>query len=156
MLAVAPSTLSRQPSIAYIPAGGRDHRIPAAEVLRLSEHFRRRSTDEVAFDLVAYCRAHAPAMELAVTAEIDTAVAARYSAMPSPSIERFLRDARRLLPDGLFSQVAHAVLADEATAPVSGSPRGRVRAPVTPRKPAAPSRSARRKTSSKPRVRQPA
>lgn len=156
MLSVAPSTLSRQRSIEYIPAGGRDHRIPVTEVLRLTQHFRRRSIDEVAFELLAYCRTHVPAMERAVTTEIDASVAAVYAATPAPSIERFLRDARRLLPDGLFGQVAQAVLADEAPGRVSGSPRGRRPAPVTSPRAAAPGRSARPKTASTPRARQPA
>jgi hypothetical protein len=112
MVGVKPPTLSRLPDLKYIPAGGRDHRIPAAEVLRLAEHFGRRSIDEVGFDLVAYCHAQAPEMEEAVTAEVDNTVAAFYRAAPAPSIEAFLRDARRFLPSELFSEVAQTVLAE--------------------------------------------
>jgi hypothetical protein len=117
MVGVKPATLSRLRDLDYIKAGGRDHRIPAAEVIRLAQHFQRRSVDEVAFDLVAYCKAHAPDLEGAVAAEVDEAVAAIYQAAPKPSVEAFLRDARRHLPSDLFRQVAEAVFGEEAKGP---------------------------------------
>jgi len=134
MVGVSPPTLSRLSDLVYIRAGGRDHRIPAAEVLRLARHFQRRPIDEVAFDLVAYCEAHAPEVAEAVAAEVDAAVATFYQAASKPSIAAFLRDARRFLPSELFSQVAKAVSTDveapktlTALAPtkskVSGRPR---------------------------------
>jgi hypothetical protein len=112
MVGVAPPTLSRLSDLVYIRAGGRDHRIPAAEVLRLARHFQRRSIDEVAFDLVAYCEAHAPNLTEAVAAEVDEAVATFYQTASKPSMEAFLRDARRFLPSGLFIQVAKSVSTD--------------------------------------------
>lgn len=127
----------------YIKAGGRDHRIPAAEVIRLAQ--RRRSIDEVAFDLVAYCQAHAPAVEGAVAAEVDEAVAAIYQSAPKPSIEAFLRDARRYLPSGLFSQVAKAVFGEEAKQPAKAVTSRKAATPkVNHRKLAAPGSTAPR------------
>ncbi len=121
MVGVRPATLSRLPDLEYIKAGGRDHRIPPAEVIRLAQHFRRRSIDEVAFDLVEYCQAHAPAAEGAVAMDVDEAVTAIYRAAPKPSIEAFLRDARRYLPSSLFSQVAKAVFGDAAKEPTKAA-----------------------------------
>jgi hypothetical protein len=115
MVGVRPATLSRLPDLEYIKAGGRDHRIPAVEVIRLAQHYRRRSIDEVAFDLVAYTQAHAPAVEAAVATEVDEAVAAMYRGTPNPSTEAFLRDARRYLPNRLFRQVAEAIFSEETT-----------------------------------------
>lgn len=153
ILAVAPSTLSRQRDLAYVPAGGRDHRIPAAEVIRLAQHFRRRSLDEVAYELVDYCETHAPAMSAAVDAEVDGAVAAAYASAPAPSVEGFLREARRLLPDHLFSQVAKAALATEG---VRQRPEPGLAAAASGvnRKAAARGKPARRRTASTPRARE--
>lgn len=115
MVGVAAPTLSRLPDLRYIQAGGRDHRVPSDEVLRLTQHFRRRSLEEVAFQLIAYCKEHAPGAESAVTAEVDAHLSRSYQATPEASLEEFLRDARRLLPASLFNQVARAALADDIT-----------------------------------------
>jgi hypothetical protein len=152
MLAVEPSVLSRQRDLEYIRAG-REHRVPAGEVLRLAQYFRRRSLEEVAFELVAYCQAHAPAMEGAITAEVDKAVVRLYKASPAPSAARFLRDARQLLPTALFSQVANAVLADDITA-TKGRRSPEPTRPSVTRRAAASGRSNR--TASKGKARQPA
>jgi hypothetical protein len=133
MVGVAPPTLSRLPDLVYISAGGRDHRIPATEVLRLARHFRRRSVDDVAFDLVAYCEAHAPDLAAAVAAEVDAAVSTFYQAASKPSIEAFLRDARRFLPSGLFSQVAKAVFSG-AEEPEAVAGRGATKPTVSRRR----------------------
>jgi hypothetical protein len=153
MVGVTPPTLSRLSDLVYIRAGGRDHRIPAAEVLRLAHHFRRRSIDEVAFDLVAYCEAHAPDLAEAVAAEVDAAVATFYQAASKPSIAGFLRDARRFLPSGLFSQVAKAVSAD-VEAPRTATPRAAIRPTVT-RRPGAAARGSKGLKPSKRKVREP-
>jgi hypothetical protein len=84
MVGMAPPTLSRLPELVYIHAGGRDHRIPAGEVLRLTRYFRRRSIEDVAFDLVAYCDVHAPEVAETVAAEVDAAVATFYQAAGPP------------------------------------------------------------------------
>jgi hypothetical protein len=149
MLGVKPPVLSRRPKLDFIRAG-REHRIPAAEVLRLTQYFRRRSVDEVAFDLVVYCQAHAPQAEEIVAAEVDETVAAIYRAVPEPSVEQFLRDARRFLPSGLFGQVARAVMADEiapARTLVNGAPKTK----VSRRKAAAPGTSVRNASKRRPR-----
>ena len=118
MLGVSTATLSRRSDLAYIEAGDRDHRVPAAEVVRLAGHYKRRAVDEVAYDLVAYARRHARAYEQLVGDEVDHAVEGLYRAAGAPSTEAFLRDARRLLPGRLYQQVLAAV----GTRP---SPRGR-------------------------------
>lgn len=155
MLGVAAPTLSRLPDLKYIRAGGRDHRIPAGEVLRLTQHFRRRSLEEVAFQLIDYSKTHTLGMESAVTAEVDEYLSQSYRATPEGSLEQFLRDARKLLSPGLFSQVARAALAEDIretrhrAATASSKPtvsRGR--------KPAASNKSSR--NVSKKRVKQPA
>jgi hypothetical protein len=153
MVGVAPPTLSRLPDLVYIRAGGRDHRIPATEVLRLTRHFRRRSIDEVAFDLVAYSEAHAPELAEAVAAEVDAAVATLYRAAEKPSIEAFLRDARRFLPSGLFSQVAKAISAD-VEAPRTAAPRAATR-PTVSRRPRAAARGSKGRKPSKRKAREP-
>ncbi len=153
IVGVAPPTLSRLPDLVYIRAGGRDHRIPATEVLRLARHFRRRSIDEVAFDLVAYCEAHAPELAEAVAAEVDATVATLYQAASKPSIEMFLRDARRFLPNGLFSQVAKAVSTD-VEAPRTAAPRAATK-PMVSRHPRAAARGSEALKPSKRKVREP-
>jgi hypothetical protein len=154
MLGVAAPTLSRLPDLRYIRAGGRDHRIPAGEVLRLTQHFRRRSLEEVAFQLIDYSKTHALGMESAVTAEVDEYLSQSYRATPEASLEQFLRDARKLLPASLFNQVARAALADDIN-----ETKRRAAASTKPkvsrgRKPVASSKSSRNVT--KKRVRQPA
>lgn len=155
MLGVAAPTLSRLPDLKYIRAGGRDHRIPAGEVLRLTQHFRRRSLEEVAFQLIDYSKAHALGMESAVTAEVDEYLSQSYRATPEGSLEQFLRDARRLLPPGLFSQVATAALAEDIRETKHRSPTASPKPKVSRgRKPAALNKSSR--DAPKKRVRQPA
>ena len=153
MVGVSPPTLSRLSDLVYIRAGGRDHRIPAAEVLRLTRHFQRRSIDEVAFDLVAFCEAHAPEVAEAVAAEVDAAVATFYQAASKPSIETFLRDARRFLPSGLFSQVAKAVSTD-VDAPKTVTRRGPTKSTVS-RRPRVAARGSKALKPSKRKVREP-
>jgi hypothetical protein len=153
MVGVKPSVLSRRPDLAFI-AAGREHRTPAVEVLRLTQYFRRRSVEEVAFQLVAYCQTHAPQAADAVSTEVDEAVAAIYQAVPDPSVERFLREARRLLPSGLFGEVARAVLADERPAAAAVTSHKPPQPEIRRRKAAAPGTTAR--TASKRPARQPA
>ena len=153
MVGVAPPTLSRLPDLVYIRAGGRDHRIPAAEVLRLTRHFRRRSIDEVAFDLVAYSETHAPDLAEAVAAEVDEAVATVYQAASKPSIDAFLRDARRFLPSGLFSQVAKAVFTG-AEEPKAVAGRSATKPTVT-RRPRVVARGSKAPKPSKRKAREP-
>jgi hypothetical protein len=153
MVGVTAPTLSRLPDLHYIQAGGRDHRVPANEVLRLTQHFRRRSLEEVAFQLIAYCKEHAPAAESAVTAQVDEELSRSYQESPEPSLEDFLRDARKLLPPSLFNQVARAALADDIkeTRRRAGTASPK---PKVSRKAVASNKSSR--NVSKKRVRQPA
>jgi hypothetical protein len=153
MIGVTPPTLSRLPDLRFLTAGGRDHRVPAAEVLRLTRHFGRRSLDEVAFQLVDYCQEHAPRDVDAVAAEVDETTSALYRAARPPSIDTFLREAERLLPKSLLEQVIRA--ARQHTPEESGARSARhTAARVSPK--SASAASSKRRTSSKRKVRQPA
>lgn len=152
MLSVAPSTLSRMPDVAIIAAGARDRRLPAAEVVRLAQHFLRRPIDDIAYDLIEYAREHASRYESAITAEVDEAVAAFYERTPAPSLADFLRDAKRYLPEDVFHAVADAVA---ATTPRQAVVSTRTRRKATGRRAAtAPSRGQR--SSPKPKELEPA
>jgi hypothetical protein len=153
MIGVTPPTLSRLPDLRFLAAGGRDHRVPAAEILRLTRHFGRRSLDEVAFQLVDYCKAHAPRDMAAVEAEVDETTSALYRAATPPSIDTFLRDAQRLLPKPLLEQVIQATRGHPPEASGAHSPR---RTAATVSRKAAAAAGSKPRTSSKRNVRQPA
>jgi hypothetical protein len=99
------------------------------------------------------CSSDLPELAEAVAAEVDAAVATLYQAAEKPSIEAFLRDARRFLPSGLFSQVAKAISAD-VEAPRTAAPRAATR-PTVSRRPRAAARGSKGRKPSKRKAREP-
>jgi len=95
-----------------IAAGDRDRRVPAAEMVRLASHYKKRPIDSVAFDLVQYVQKHSKDFVAIVSDEVDDSVALVYSEAPAISTSAFISQARQLLPTRLYEAVAHAVLSE--------------------------------------------
>jgi hypothetical protein len=106
LLGVSPSTLSRRSDVLYEAMGARDKRLPATEVLRLAATYRKRSINEVAFDLIIYAREHAPTHVPEVEQEVERFFG--LLAPPSVSERDFLADARAALPEDVYLEVERA------------------------------------------------
>lgn len=111
ILGVSPSTLSRRPDLRVEARGERDRVLSAAEILRLGAIFRKRSLNDVAYDLLEHARAADPADAQRVENEIEA-----FFEVGVPSTdqrEQFITLARRLLPPDLYAQI-EAVLAEHS------------------------------------------
>ena len=103
LLGVSTSTLSRRNDVAVELMGARDKRVPAAEVLRLAAIYRKRSINEIAYDLIEYAREHAPAYASAVEEEVERF----FEQLPPPvlSARDFLADLKLAVPDEVYRQL---------------------------------------------------
>src|SRR4051794_6575122 len=88
MLGVSASTLSRREDLKAEPRGERDKVLRAAEVMRLAVVYRRRSLNEVAADLLAYARKHAPSSVELIDEEIESFV--EQLAQPKTEVDQLL------------------------------------------------------------------
>ncbi len=84
-------------------AGDRDRHVPAGDVLRLNQVFRRKIAEELAGELVAYAETREPSVVDVVAAE----VAAGLESLSAPRLDReaFLDDLRRVLPVRWYHEV---------------------------------------------------
>lgn len=103
VLGVAPSTLSRRADIRAEPRGARDRVLAVAEVLRLASIFRKRSINDVAYDLLEQARAQAPEDAATVQEEIESYFEAE--TVGERQREQLATLAHRLLPAELCEQI---------------------------------------------------
>jgi hypothetical protein len=105
MLRVGESRLSKL-NAERITVSPREVRYRPRVVLELAAHYRKRSLNEVAGDLVSYAQEHAPELLENVRQEIEDFFANR----ATPPVDRavFLQEARRTLPRRVFEQVRKA------------------------------------------------
>ena len=106
LIGIATSTLSRREDCNPIPRGTRDRVLPPAEVMRFAAIYRKRSLNEVAADLIDEAAAHG-SDEAARTEEAVEAFFAGRSR--GESVDEFLAQAKRYLPQELYTQVASTV-----------------------------------------------
>ncbi len=105
-IGVSASTLSRRVDLTWIEAG-QEKRIPVAEVIRLGAIYKRRPLSRVAGVMAEWAQRYDDPVRSTLVAEIDEALerAAVVPAVQDADRDRFLRDARRLLPYALAAQV---------------------------------------------------
>lgn len=105
IIGVEPSTLSRRRDLPTQPRAD-ERRFPPALVLSLARHYRRRSLEFVASELLDYAYEHAESYAASVDQEIEAAMG------PSPATsvdgQAFLAEAQRALPRDLFEAVVAA------------------------------------------------
>ncbi len=104
IIGVSASTLSRR-NLDFEAAGGRDKRLRPRVVLQQAAYDRRRPLREVAEDLVAYARTHAPDAVPAVKAEVERDLA-NLRVPDRLTVQELLQDLRKELPPGLYDKVA--------------------------------------------------
>jgi hypothetical protein len=106
MLSVAESTLSRairRHGIVVQLAGDRNRHVPAGDVLRLNDVFRRRIAEELAGELVGYAETREPSLVDVVAAEVTAGL--ELLSAPSLDGEEFLDELRRVLPARWYREV---------------------------------------------------
>jgi len=108
ILRVSESSLSRAATNGVEPlqVGDRGRRYSPQMILQLATHYRKRSLNEVAGDIVAYANEHAPDYEPEIRTEVENFFAARTT--PPIDKQRFLEEARRTLPRRLYEQIKRA------------------------------------------------
>lgn len=108
ILGVAPSTLSRRADLHAEARGERDRVLPASEILRLAAVFRKRSLNDVAYDVLEHARAAAPDEVQRVENEVEAFFegnAVHYSEQR----EELVTLAHRLLPADLCTEIEAAL-----------------------------------------------
>lgn len=111
ILRVSPSTLSRRGDLETYARGERDRVLPASEVLRLGVIYRRRSLNDVAFDLVMIA-----STERRGTIEEEIETFFERSAVRHDQLVGLLENlevARALLPADLYTQLQAALAEGE-------------------------------------------
>ncbi len=106
MLSVAESTLSRavrRHGIVVKRTGDRDRAVPAADVLRLNQAFRRKIVEELAGELVAYAEKREPLFVDAILAEVTAGLDAL--SVPGRDGNDFLDEIRGALPERWYREV---------------------------------------------------
>lgn len=112
MIGVTAATLSRREDLARVRAG-REQRIPAAEVVRLTGFYRRRPPSRVAAELVERAIGVDPGLEEIIGQEVDAALERVPVAQTGVSLAAFLATAHRLLPAALVEQVEASVRSEQ-------------------------------------------
>lgn len=105
MLGVAESTLSRairRHGIVVERAGDRNRHVPAGEVVRLNDVFRRKIAEELAGELVAYAETHEASSADSVEAEVTAAL--ERPSVSRPDGDEFLDELRRVLPASWYRE----------------------------------------------------
>jgi hypothetical protein len=120
ILGVAPSTLSRRTDLQIEARGERDKVLRPAEVMRLAVVYRKRSLNEVAADLVAHVREHAPDATDAVDEELETFI--DQLARPASELDQLLELAERNLPENVVAEIRRVIDAgsDQPSVPLVG------------------------------------
>lgn len=106
MLNVAESTLSRairRHGIVVQRAGDRDRHVPAADVLRLNQVFRRKIAEELAGEIVAYAEEREPLFVDVILAEVTAGLDALST--PGPDGDDFLDELRGVLPERWYREI---------------------------------------------------
>jgi hypothetical protein len=86
--------------------GARGRRYRPSDVLAAAAHFRKRSLNAVAYELVQYAEEHAPEQAAEVRHEVEEFF--RNRDRPPVPRDQFLKEARRTLPRRLYEQVRHS------------------------------------------------
>jgi hypothetical protein len=123
MLGVDPSTLSRRDDVERESRGQRDQVLRPREVMRLALAYRKRSLNEVAYELVRLAErraGHDPRLVKEVEEEIESFVDDLEH--PEPDVRRLLELAERHLPPAVAEEVRRAVVTGgtEAAPPLVG------------------------------------
>ncbi|HEX8101258.1 MAG TPA: hypothetical protein VF533_01465 [Solirubrobacteraceae bacterium] len=102
LIGVNVSTLSRRADVERVRVG-REDRVPAGEVVRLTSYFGKRRASRVAGELVE--RAARTDAQADIAREVDEALE-RYTQPPTVRTHQaFLAEARRLLPGPMVAQI---------------------------------------------------
>lgn len=115
LIGVSASTVSRRGDLLALHRGERDRVLPAAEVMRLTEIYRKRSLNDVAQDLIDHARKASPSE----VARVEEEVEAFFEGLTISDDRRieFLTLARRLLPASLYREVEAAVTEQHSALP---------------------------------------
>lgn len=111
MLGISASTLSRREDLAGERRGERDVALAPGEVLRLAAVYRKRSLNDVAYDLIEHARGFGDEEAERVEGEIESYFAAQGSGAEQREQLRVL--ARRLLPAGLCERIESVLDAND-------------------------------------------
>jgi hypothetical protein len=106
MIGVTASTLSRRSL--RVEQAGREKRLSPRTVLELAAYYRKRDEYEVGGALVEYALEHAEEHVTEVEAEVDAFLRETADRDAPLEAERFLAEARRMLPDQLYERVERA------------------------------------------------
>jgi hypothetical protein len=107
LIGVAASTISRRGDLRYLERGDRDKVLAPAEVMRLASIYMQRSLNDVAQELIEGVASRDAGAAAEVTEEVERFF--EESRETPEKRERFLAEARRLLPADLYGQVESAV-----------------------------------------------
>lgn len=115
LLGVDASTLSRRSDLVTHRRGERDRVLPPVEVMRLAAIYRKRSLNDVAYDLIE----HARAADTAEVSRVEEHIQSFFDSRELRDEERanFLEVARRLLPASLSKEVEAVLAAKGAELP---------------------------------------
>lgn len=106
MLGISTSTLSRREDLQTEARGDRDKVVRPAELMRVAVVYRKRSLNEVAADLLAHARKHAPDTVEAIDEEIESFV--EQLEQPNTEVDQLLELAERHLPSKVVAEIRRA------------------------------------------------